>query len=272
MIAKASVAALALACTLAGPAFAAPPTAAPNMAGGHVAPGAGRTQAVTERANQIRANKVFGLSLREPGGKTAAVITDLIVEARQGAVAFAVLKPSGADAYKGGRVTVPWSRLKFQPTPTPRFVTALSPQALSSAPSFKAFEQKAGGNAGYYEVKKDLLGQKAVGPHGQPLGQIRNLVFDLGSGRLVALVIGTGGALSVGEKDHAVAWGKARPSGRNPVHLALSKNEVDAAPVTTSMTPLPQPQHSRTAVPAVIRRSETGNLSGTSIPGPATSR
>jgi hypothetical protein len=97
-------------------------------------------------------------------------------------------------------------------------------------------------------------------------------VLNFRSGRLVALVIDTGGFAAIGAHEHAVAWSKAAPHGKNPVHLALAKTAVDSAPVTTSMAPLPTPTYSRNAVPAGIHRDQTGNLSGTSIPGPASRR
>ncbi|HZU91567.1 MAG TPA: PRC-barrel domain-containing protein, partial [Stellaceae bacterium] len=150
-----------------------------------------------------------------------------------------------------------------------RFVTALGRQALAAGASF---ERQARHNPAYYDVKADLLGHQAVGPHGAALGQISDLVLDFGSGRLVALVIDTGGPFTVGAKTHAVAWSKAEPRGKNPVRLALSKKAVDAAPVTATMTPRPAPTHGKSAAPAVVHRDQTGNLSGTAIPGPATRR
>jgi sporulation protein YlmC with PRC-barrel domain len=127
-------------------------------------------------------------------------------------------------------------------------------------------------NPAYYDVKADLLGKKAVGAHGATLGNIKDVILNDRSGRLVALVIDTAGLINIGAHDHAVAWNRAEPHGRNPVRIALSKQQVDAAPVTNTMTPLPVPTHATGAVPAVIHRNRTGNLSGTSVPGPATRR
>jgi sporulation protein YlmC with PRC-barrel domain len=268
MITKTAIAAMALTCSFAGTAFAAEPTLTPRMATGHVNQSPG-IATVGETANQIRASTAIGASVRARDGKEVAMIADLIVDPRQDNVDLAVLEPAGGITFKSGQSTVAWKSLSFQPTPTPRFVTALSRQALSSGISSK---QQARGNSTYYDIKADLLGKKAVGPHGDALGTINNLVFNIGSGRLVALVLDTGGLLGVGAKDHAIAWNKAQPQGKNPVHLALSKAQVDAAPVITSMAPQPAPAHPKNAVPVIIHRDRAGNLSGTSILGPATNR
>jgi sporulation protein YlmC with PRC-barrel domain len=263
MIAKTVIAALALACCLDGAAAG----TAPHMATGHVG-GAG-VPTVTETANQISASRVFGAKVYQRNGKEVATIVDLIIDRHQGAVALAVLQPTGGAAFSGGPAAVAWSSLDFRPTPTPHFVTALGRKAFAAGISL---ERQARDNPAHYDAKADLLGKQAVGPHGAAIGQISDLVVQFGSGRLVALVIDTGGPFSVGAKTHAVAWNKAEPHGKNPVHLALSKKAVDSAPVTATMTPLPAPAQRKGAAPAVVRRDQTGNLSGTAIPGPATRR
>jgi sporulation protein YlmC with PRC-barrel domain len=266
MIVKTAVVALALACSLDGVAFAAS-AAPPGMATGHV--GAVNEPAVTETADQLPARRVIGASVREKNGQQVADIVDLIIDRRRDAVALAVLKPGGSAAYKGGQTMVAWSSLAFQPTPTPRFVTALGPQALAAG---APLGQRVRDNPAYYDVKADLLGKRVVGAHGATLGNVRDVILNDRSGRLVALVIDTAGLINIGAHDHAVAWNTAEPHGRNPVHIALSKQQVDAAPVTNTMTPLPVPTQATGAVPAVIHRNQTGNLSGTSVPGPATRR
>lgn len=272
MIGKVAVAALALACALDGTALAARPPAPPHMATGHVAGAAGSTPAVTETADQIRASRVFNAIVREKNGAAVANIADLIIDRRRAAVTLAVLKPAGSTAFKNGRPTVAWTSLHFQPTPAPHFVTALSPKALAAGTSRKAFEQKERNKSAYYDAKTDLIGQQAVGPHGRDAGKINDLVFNLKSGRLIALVVHTGGLIEVGANDHVIAWSAARPSGRNPVHLALSEKQIAAAPVINAIAPLPARGHTRGAAPYVMHRDQTGNLSGTAILGPANRR
>jgi sporulation protein YlmC with PRC-barrel domain len=269
MLTKIALAALALACGLDGGAFAAS-AAAPHMARGHT--GTANAPAATETANQITARKTIGASVHDRSGKEVAAITDLIINRRQHAVALAVLKPAGAAAYHGRPIMVAWKSLAFQPVPTPRFVTALDRKALADGTPFRALKGRARHNPAYYDVQAELMGHKVVGPHGVTLGHVQNVVFNDRSGRLVALVIDTAGVFNIGANYHAVAWNAARPHGDRPVRIALSKAEVDSAPVTNTMTPRPVPTHAPGSVPAVIHRNQTGNLSGTSVPGPATRR
>lgn len=235
----------------------------PQMAKSHMRGAAGSTPTVTESSGEIQASRIIGASVRAPDGKEIATIGDLLVNSGRGVVQLAVLKPAGGDFPH--RAAVAWSSLQFKPTPTPRFVTALNPKALAAGAAGR-------GKPGTYDVKKDLLGNKAVGPNGKTVGHIRNLVLRLRSGRVVALVIDTGGFGEIGAHHHALAWTQAKPHGRNPVHLALSKKAISAAPVTTSMAPRPTPNRSSVAVPAVTSKDSAGNSSGSKILGPATGR
>lgn len=158
--------------------------------------------------------------------------------------------------------------------PTPHYVTALSPQALAAGASSLATAKTSGD---YYEVKKDLIGKSAVGADGAAIGPIKDVVLNFGTGHLVALVIDTGGIISIGAKTHAVAWNAAKPQvAQNgaPVRLALSKAEVEAAPVTATMAPAPVPTPSggNAGNASVIRHDSAGNISGSSIPAAATHR
>jgi sporulation protein YlmC with PRC-barrel domain len=126
-----------------------------------------------------------------------------------------------------------------------------------------------------YDVKKDLLGHEVVGSGGTQLGHVQNLVLTFGTGHLVALVIKTGGFISLGgANNHAVAWNAANPltSGNGgPVRVALTKAQVDEAPVTTTIAPAPiGPGPGNRNVE--VRRDVTGNISGTKIPAPQDQR
>jgi sporulation protein YlmC with PRC-barrel domain len=260
---------LALACLLSGTALAAEPAAEPQMYNGFTnrAP---RTPTVSESADEITASQAIGRDVQDTNGAVVAKIADLIADRKDGAVEAAILEPAGGDSFRHGRATVAWSSLKFAGKPTPHFVSALGRQALASGTSFK---QTAEARKAYYDVKSDLLGKNAVGKDGAGLGHIKDLVFTFGSGKLVALVIDTGGIIA-GAKDHAVAWDKADPeAGKSgaSVHLALTKQEVDAAPVTTTMAPRAVTSELGNSSPEVTRDS-TGNVSGSKIPVPPSRR
>ena len=265
----AAVLVIALGCAASGAALAAQPAAEPQMDTGYTNRSP-RTPTVSEAADQIRAKAVIGADVRNPNGSEIAKISDLIVNRTSNAIELAVLQPTGG-ASSSGAATVAWGSLRFEGKPTPHFVTALSREALAAGRSFK--KQARNGND-LYDVKADLLGKKAVGTSGAEVGRITDLVLTFESGRLVALVIDTGGLISVGAKHHAVAWDKANPQGGKgnaPLRLAVSKTEVDAAPVTATKAPEAAPVQSGNSTP-VIRQDSTGNTSGSSIPAPANRR
>jgi uncharacterized protein YrrD len=149
-------------------------------------------------------------------------------------------------------------------------VTALSPQALAAGTSFKG---QAESRDDFYDVKTDLLGKKVTGSDGADLGKINDLVLTFGDGRIVAVVIDAGGLLA-GAKYHAVAWDEAQlqgGKGNAPLRLAVTKAQVEAAPVMTTQAPRPVPTQSDTSTP-MIRQDSAGNISGSRIPVPPARR
>jgi sporulation protein YlmC with PRC-barrel domain len=252
--------------TLPAVALAAQPAAEPQMITGF-SKATPMTPTVSETGDQISASQAIGADVRDRNGAVVAKIADLIVSRKDAAVKLAILEPAGGLSFRQGRTTVAWDSLKFEGEPTPHFVTALSPQALAAGTSFKRQAEK---GADVYDVKTDLLGKPATGADGAHLGKIKDIVLTFGTGRVVALVIDTGGLIGK-ENNHTVAWNQARPRGKGdaPIRLALSKNEVDAAPVMVAPQPVPTQSGSSTPM---IRRDSAGNISGTRIPAPDSRR
>ena len=127
---------------------------------------------------------------------------------------------------------------------------------------------KTGG--GYADVKTEILGKKVVGADGASVGHVQDLVLTFGTGHLVALVIDTGGLISIGATHHAVAWDAAKPQLGNdngPIRVALSKAQIDRAPVTTTMLPAPIPAKAGNTQTPIPR-----NPGSSLIPAPANNR
>jgi sporulation protein YlmC with PRC-barrel domain len=253
--------------TLPAAAFAAQPAAEPQMFTGH-SNAAPMTHTVSETGDQISASQAIGTDVRDDNGATMAKVSDLIIDRKDAAVQLAILQPAGGLSFRNGRTTVAWNSLKFAGKPTPHFVTALSRQALAAGASLN---QQSANHEDFYDVKTDLLGKTAVGPDRANLGKIKDVVLAFGTGRLVALVIDTGGLIGK-ENYHVVAWSKAQPqggSGNSSIRLSLSKAEVEAAPVM--IAPQPVASQSGGSTP-MIRQDSAGNISGTRIPVPASRR
>jgi sporulation protein YlmC with PRC-barrel domain len=250
--------------------LAAEPAAEPQMRPGYTT-GPATIPTVALTADQILATQAIGTQVRDPNGSVVATIGDLLVNRKDAAVELAILNQAGGVSFKNGRTTVAWESLEFDGKPTPHFMAAIGPEALASGVSFKG-QAKTGKT--YYDVKTDLIGKKAVGVRGADLGKIQDVVLTFGNGRLVALVIDTGGLFDVGNRHRVVAWDKADPQGGKagaPVHLALSRSEVDAAPIIATMAPTPIPAQSGNS-PGMISRDSAGNISGSRIPAPAARR
>lgn len=225
--------------------------------------------AVSPNPDQIAAKSVIGDDVKDAGGHTIAKITDLIIDQRSGAVALAIIEPAGGKSFDHGKSAIAWSSLRFVPAPTPHFVTSVDQRALNAG-SALVEQTKTGGD--YLDVKKDLLGKEVTGREGARLGHIKDLVLTFGNGRVVAMVINTGGLISLaGAHDHAVNWDAAKPEitkNGGPVRIALSKEQVDSAPVTTTIAPAPIPSSAANRGQVVLQRDSAGNISGTKIPAP----
>ncbi len=249
-----------------GAAEAAPGTAAPQMNTGLTANRAPKRATVSPTAHQIEATEAIGAIIQNASGADVAKITDLLIDRRSPVVALAIIAPLGGRSFDHGTSAVAWSSLRFEPRPTPHFMTRLGDRQLAAG-STLAETAKTGG---YDDVKTDVLGRKVVGANGNSVGHVEDLVLTFGTGHLVALVIDTGGLISIGATHHAVAWDAAKPQlGRDngPIRVALSKAQIDQAPVTTTMLPAPIPAkaaNTRTPIPR--------NPGSSLIPAPANNR
>ncbi|MBV8739515.1 MAG: PRC-barrel domain-containing protein [Alphaproteobacteria bacterium] len=223
--------------------------------------------AVSPTADQIEASKVIGADIKNANDTTIAKITDVIIDRRLGTAAVAVIAPAaGAKPFdKGKKSAVAWTSLQFEPRPLPHFATKLDQKALDAS---TALVERAKTGDSYFDVKRDLLGKSVVGPNGDQLGHVQNVVLNFTTGRVVALVISTGGFINMGgAHNHAVAWDAAKPQpGQNggAVRVAVTKAQVDGAPVMATMAPAPigPPPNQN----AEIRHDATGNISGSKIP------
>jgi sporulation protein YlmC with PRC-barrel domain len=261
---------LVLTCAGIGATAAAQSPATPQMNTGNTANRAPKTPTVSPTAEQIEASNVIGANVQDPKGTIIAKVSDVVLDRRSGA-ALAILSSLGGQPFPSGKSAVAWSSLQFQPRPTPHFLTRLDAKSLAAG---SALVEHARTSRAYYGVKSDVLGKPVVGPDGKTLGHVQNLVLTLGAGRPVALVVDTGGLISIGANNHAVAWNVAKPQmGQNggPVRIAMTKAQVEGAPLTATMAPAPIAPKSGDNHPQ-IRRDSAGNISGSWVPAPANSR
>ncbi|MGH7046391.1 MAG: PRC-barrel domain-containing protein [Stellaceae bacterium] len=242
----------------------------PQMNTGHTANRSPETPAVSPTADQIGASDVIGAAVENGNGAIVAKISDITIDRQTGA-ALVIVAPAGKKPFGTANSAVVWNSLRFDPRPTPHFVTRLDGRALAAG---RALAEKATAEGAYYDIKTDLLGKEVVGADNAPLGHVHDLVMTLATGRPVALVIETGGVISIGARNHAVSWNAANPqigTKGGPVHVALSKAQIEHAPVTATMAPAPIPPKTGSNQ-LRIRRDPFGHVSGEFVPAPANTR
>jgi sporulation protein YlmC with PRC-barrel domain len=93
-------------------------------------------------------------------------------------------------------------------------------------------------------LASSLLGQTVYSPTDEDLGQINDLAFNEDDGRIVAVIVGVGGFLGIGEKNVAVSYDAIveTTDAEGNMRLVLDTNvaELDAAPPFITVAQLEQ--------------------------------
>jgi sporulation protein YlmC with PRC-barrel domain len=76
-----------------------------------------------------------------------------------------------------------------------------------------------------------LTDNKVVNPNGDALGDVKDIMLDMHSGRVSYVVLSFGGFLSIGEKLFAVPWDALKLDTVNKTFvLDIAKDRLEAAP------------------------------------------
>lgn len=76
-----------------------------------------------------------------------------------------------------------------------------------------------------------LEGDDVVNSEGENLGEIKEIMIDVQSGRVAYAVLSTGGLLGIGDKLHAIPWGALKLDvARECFILDVDKDRLEAAP------------------------------------------
>ena len=82
-----------------------------------------------------------------------------------------------------------------------------------------------------HEVRMSkLIGMNVHDPRGSKLGEVKDVVVDMSSGRVHYAVLSFGGFLGVGDKLFAIPLSQARPDGKGRLVLDATKDELKSAP------------------------------------------
>lgn len=246
----------------------------PEMATGNTDRGP-RSSVAAENPDQIRARDIIGADLVDPGGNTLGRIADMLISRNQSAVALLRVDPSGPNAGKANPV-VPWSSVRFQGKPTPRFVTDLGKDDLKNGAAPPTGEAQ-GSRDQYVAVKQDLLGKTAVDQDGKSVGAVNDLVVSLSDGHIGAALVGGGLGMGKTGAPRAVPWDKAKlteDKGKGAaLQVAMTKQQIDQEPAFITMGPEERGSGSstpRTGQPAGTE--PTANFGSSYTKAPATRR
>lgn len=78
----------------------------------------------------------------------------------------------------------------------------------------------------------NLIGAKVKTSGNEDMGSVKDLIINE-DGQVVAIVVGVGGFLGMGERDIAIGWGHVTRSGtgdKQELHVDVSRNELQSAP------------------------------------------
>ena len=124
------------------------------------------------------------------------------------------------------------------PAPAPSAAQP-SPSTTTSAPS----PSGASGNVIARQSPGQMLasqyrGSDVYGPNNERVGDVKDLVLDR-SGNAMAVVLGVGGFLGIGEKDVAVPFASVQMTerdGANRLTVNVTREQLDAAPTFQSQS------------------------------------
>lgn len=212
----------------------------------------GRAAAATGPSLQVmRVKQFIDMSVQNQRGERLGEIEDVVIDTVDGRIVYAALD----SGVLGPLFAVPWKALGVaQDKPT--VTLQVAKEALQKAPTFRRENwpdtvdpEWLAGVYSYYgyppypglaEITVQhvrlarattLLGLKVRSPEREDLGEIEDLVIDVGEGYIAYVILGRGGILGVGETRHAVPWTAIRiePIERVAV-LYIEKEKLDSAP------------------------------------------
>lgn len=192
-----------------------------------------------------KASAITAMRVYNPAGEDLGKISDLVMDAKDGKVAYCVLSYGGVAGVGAKMFAVPCDALAMhEKDKTQYFVLNMDQAKLEKATGFRnedwpteadrsfSAAPKAGEGKGEEAVRKvkdaakDLkddareavggkreifrtsavIGTKVKSANGEDLGKINDLVFDTKAGKLSYAVLAHGGVAGVGSKWFAIGW------------------------------------------------------------------
>ena len=210
-----------------------------------------------------KTSTIIGRAVESPHGNEVGQITEMIIEATTGNVAYAVLASDGFMGLGGKLFAIPWRALQ-QPTAAKTFRLDMTEEQLKTAPGFDKdtwpdLEDRHWGDTihTYYgqppywgqhlppktsrEAEEPVpqrllrashvLKSEVMNPQGQRLGDIEEVVIDTAAGKVAYVVLSAKQLLGLSEKWFAIPWRTLQQSvGFGTFTLDVDKEILQKAP------------------------------------------
>jgi sporulation protein YlmC with PRC-barrel domain len=210
-----------------------------------------------------KTSTIIGRAVENQHGNELGQITEVIMEATTGNVAYAVLASDGLVGLGGKLFAIPWRALQH-PTATQAFRLDITEEQLKKAPGFDKdswpdLEDRHWGDTIHaYDGRPPHWGQHlppktsreaeeqttqrllkashvlksaVMNPRGQRLGDIEEVVIDTAAGKVAYVVLSAKQLLGLGEKWFAIPWHTLQQSaGFGTFTLDIDKETLQEAP------------------------------------------
>ena len=170
--------------------------------------------------NLEKANKIIGMEVADPQEHKLGKVKDLAIDMQAGRIAEVIIGTGGFVGLDEKMIAVPpeslifanaGKELKLNDAETfktaPYFKLSQWNDATSAAKVadvYQRFHVTPHGSAGSLERADKILGLTARNPQSEHLGKVENLVVDLSAGRVVEVIVASGGFLGIKDELSAV--------------------------------------------------------------------
>lgn len=148
---------------------------------------------VSEGGASLRAAEMLGMDLLNPGGEKVGIVKNLLVDLSSGRVGAVLVSPVAVADVATHPVNVSPGHFSLSGD-SKHLVMNAGKEALKPNSAAAAPEEPAGLKA------TDLIGMTVANDQSDKLGEVRDFVMELHSGRIVYFGLSAGGILGIGDK------------------------------------------------------------------------
>ena len=228
--------------------------------------GPGMHADATQTAMTARASKLIGMNVYNDAGESLGEIHELVLDAGQNRIGYAVLSFGGWMGIRDKLFAIPWNQFTHRGPETNKLYLNVSKDQLKNSPGFDKDKwpdhadrtywqgvdkhypaaQSAGGQPAptpapadaklddglaWSRKASEVIGADVRNTQDENLGDIKDLVIDTGSGRVRYAVVSFGGWLGIGDKLFAVPMtALQQANNKEKFTMNVTKDQMKNAP------------------------------------------